>query len=101
MFKLLYSLGGIVTWDILSHQREPITDDEKADYQKLNIKYSKLDFQPDYYFTLGSPVAAVLTIRNQSPVNYHPADNVIFENIYDSYDPLVSLYHIIFFKKIL
>ncbi|KAI9306663.1 hypothetical protein BJ944DRAFT_229300 [Cunninghamella echinulata] len=83
-----YSLGGIVTWDILSHQREPITDDEKADYQKLNIKYSKLDFQPDYYFTLGSPVAAVLTIRNQSPVNYHPADSVIFENIYDSYDPL-------------
>jgi hypothetical protein len=90
IYYLFIRLGGILIWDILSHQRKPSTVEEELDYAKLDISYSKLDFRPDYFFSLGSPIAAVLTIRNQSPAKYHPDDNIIFENMFHPFDPLVS-----------
>lgn len=82
------SLGGIITWDILSHQRTPANDKEKADYAKLDIIYPKLDFKPDYFFALGSPIGAILVFRNQNPALYRPDDSIIFENIFHPFDPL-------------
>ncbi|KAI8341663.1 hypothetical protein BC941DRAFT_338328, partial [Chlamydoabsidia padenii] len=83
-----YSLGGILTWDILSHQREPSSEEERLDYNKLDVIYQKLDFKPNYLFTLGSPIGAVLTFRNQSPVTYHPDYDIVFENVFHPFDPL-------------
>ncbi|ORX61472.1 hypothetical protein DM01DRAFT_1404264 [Hesseltinella vesiculosa] len=83
-----YSLGGIITWDILSHQRSIDTDDEKQHYSRLDIKYAALDFTPSHFFSLGSPISAVLTFRNQSPLYYHPDPSICYENIYHPFDPL-------------
>ncbi|CAO3597650.1 unnamed protein product [Absidia cylindrospora] len=83
-----YSLGGILTWDILSHQRQPSSPEEEQDYRKLDVIYEKLDFKPNYFFTLGSPIGAVLTFRNQSPVTYHPDYDIVFENLFHPFDPL-------------
>ncbi|KAI8146288.1 DDHD domain-containing protein [Fennellomyces sp. T-0311] len=83
-----YSLGGIITYDILSHQRQPSTVQEENEYQKVDVKYSKLDFTPDYFFGFGSPLAAMLTIRNQTPLLYHPHEDIIFENVFHPFDPL-------------
>ncbi|KAI8885137.1 hypothetical protein K501DRAFT_180579 [Backusella circina FSU 941] len=62
----------IITWDILSTQKDTPT----------------LDFKPDFLFTLGSPLSAFLTVRNQSPETYHPDESIVFENIFHPYDPL-------------
>ncbi|OAD01141.1 hypothetical protein MUCCIDRAFT_165042 [Mucor lusitanicus CBS 277.49] len=82
-----YSLGGIIVWDILSHQREP-EDHETAMYDKMDIKFTKLDFKPNYFFGLGSPVGAVLTFRGQDPKVYHPDFDIQFENVFHPFDPL-------------
>ncbi|KAI8636162.1 DDHD domain-containing protein [Parasitella parasitica] len=82
-----YSLGGIIVWDILSHQREP-EEHEAAMYDKMDIKFSKLAFKPNYFFGLGSPVGAVLTFRGQDPKLYHPEFDIQFENIFHPFDPL-------------
>ncbi|KAI7854508.1 hypothetical protein BDC45DRAFT_127984 [Circinella umbellata] len=83
-----YSLGGIITYDILSHQRQPETPEEESEYRKIDVKYSKLDFKPDYFFGFGSPLAAMLTIRNQTPQLYHPDHDIVFENVFHPFDPL-------------
>lgn len=82
-----YSLGGIIVWDILSHQREP-EQHELAMYDKMDINFTKLDFTPNYFFGLGSPVGAVLTFRGQDPTLYHPDFDIQFENVFHPFDPL-------------
>ncbi|KAF7731447.1 hypothetical protein EC973_000255 [Apophysomyces ossiformis] len=82
-----YSLGGVIIYDILSHQRQP-TEEELPAYQKLDFQVPHLDFKPTYFFTLGSPLGAVLTFRNQSPIQYHPDHDIIFENLFHPFDPL-------------
>lgn len=81
-------LGGIITWDILSNQHNK---KKNKLYSKLDMTFPKLDFKPDYLFTLGSPLSAFLTVRNQDPKLYHPHSSIIFENIFHPFDPLVSL----------
>ncbi|KAF7729036.1 hypothetical protein EC973_005067 [Apophysomyces ossiformis] len=83
-----YSLGGLITWDILSNQHQPTSAEEVAQRQKLEFQCPKLDFQPDYFFGIGSPLGALLTVRNQNPQYYHPHPGVIFENIFHPFDPL-------------
>ncbi|KAI7902267.1 uncharacterized protein BX663DRAFT_487054 [Cokeromyces recurvatus] len=84
-----YSLGGIITWDILSHQRELQTREEKEAYNSMNtIQFSKLDFKPHYFYGLGSPIGAVLVFRGQDPKYYHPEYDIQFENIFHPFDPL-------------
>ncbi|CEP14585.1 hypothetical protein [Parasitella parasitica] len=86
---LAYSLGGVITWDILSNQpRADITMKETQQYSKLDFDFPLLDFRPDYLFNLGSPLSAFLTVRNQDPRLYHPDPSIIFENIFHPYDPL-------------
>ncbi|GAA5807379.1 hypothetical protein MFLAVUS_000739 [Mucor flavus] len=81
---LAYSLGGIIAWDILSNQLQK----NIKHISKLDMTFPRLDFKPDYLFTLGSPLSAFLTVRNQDPKVYHPHPSIIFENIYHPYDPL-------------
>ncbi|CAO3656995.1 unnamed protein product [Mucor hiemalis] len=83
-----YSLGGIIVWDILSHQRELKTQEEKDMYKKMDINFSKLDFKPHFFFGLGSPVGAVLTFRGHDPKLYHPDFDIQFENVFHPFDPL-------------
>ncbi|KAI8641051.1 DDHD domain-containing protein [Parasitella parasitica] len=86
---LAYSLGGVITWDILSNQpRSDITKKETQRHSKLEFDFPTLDFKPDYLFNLGSPLSAFLTVRNQDPRVYHPDPSIIFENIFHPYDPL-------------
>lgn len=95
-----YSLGGVIVWDILSHQRSPANDQELAMYRKLDINFSTLDFKPDFFYGLGSPLGAVLTFRGQDPVLYHPDNDIQFENVFHPFDPIVSnnnLYLFFFF----
>ncbi|KAI9024972.1 DDHD domain-containing protein [Phycomyces nitens] len=82
-----YSLGGVIVYDILSHQRTPEPEEEEA-YSKLDIVYSKLVFKPTYFFGLGSPLGAVMTFRGQCPKKYHPDHDIIFENVFHPFDPL-------------
>lgn len=90
-FTNMCRLGGIITYDILSHQRELTTPEEQAEARKVGLNFSKFDFKPDFFFGFGSPLGAVLTIRNQSPKLYHPDHDIIFENIFHPFDPLVSI----------
>ncbi|KAI8149267.1 DDHD domain-containing protein [Fennellomyces sp. T-0311] len=83
-----YSLGGLITWDILSHQRENLTTQEMDQLGKFDITVPKLDFKPDFLFGMGCPVAGLLVARNQDPRLYHPDYNTVFENIYHPMDPL-------------
>ncbi|KAI8355658.1 DDHD domain-containing protein, partial [Blakeslea trispora] len=74
-------MGGIITWDILCHQiRQP--------HSKIDLEFPKLVFKPDYLFTLGSPLSAFLTVRNQDPKLYRPDPSIVFDNIFHPYDPL-------------
>ncbi|OBZ86108.1 Phospholipase DDHD1 [Choanephora cucurbitarum] len=78
---LAYSMGGIITWDILCHQiAQP--------YSNLDLEFPPLVFKPDYLFNLGSPLSAFLTVRNQDPKLYRPDPSIVFENIVHPYDPL-------------
>ncbi|KAI7848605.1 DDHD domain-containing protein [Circinella umbellata] len=83
-----YSLGGLITWDILSHQRQDLTTQEIEQFTKFDIHVPKLDFKVDYLFGMGCPLAGLLIARNQDPRYYHPDYNTVFENIYHPMDPL-------------
>lgn len=96
---MFHRLGGIITWDILSHQRAPANDKEEAEYAKLDIKYPKLDFKPDYFFALGSPVGAILVFRNQNPTLYRPDDSIIFENIFHPFDPMAYRFEPLLYEE--
>jgi hypothetical protein len=87
-----YSLGGIIVWDILSHQIEPQTKEEIDMYKKSDVIFSKLDFKPDFFFGMGSPIGAVLTFRGQDPKLYHPSFDIQFENVFHPFDPLVTMF---------
>ncbi|ORZ18436.1 DDHD domain-domain-containing protein [Absidia repens] len=83
-----YSLGGLITWDILAHQRSIDSLEEQAQLDKMGLDVPRLDFKPQFLFGVGCPLGAFLNIRNQNPKLYHPDSSTIFENIYHPCDPL-------------
>ncbi|KAG1455331.1 hypothetical protein G6F46_008230 [Rhizopus delemar] len=84
-----YSLGGIITWDILSNQAHSnLSQEDIKKVSRLDLTFPKLNFKPDYLFTLGSPLSAFLIVRNQDPNLYHPDPSIQFENIFHPFDPL-------------
>ncbi|KAI8090972.1 DDHD domain-containing protein [Gilbertella persicaria] len=86
---LAYSLGGIITWDILSNQTRPgLTRQRIESYSKLDLEFPTLAFKPDYLFAVGSPLSAFLTVRSQDPRLYKPDPSIIFENVFHPFDPL-------------
>ncbi|KAF9573184.1 hypothetical protein EC968_008926 [Mortierella alpina] len=60
----------------------------KQDQPKFRAVVPKLKFRPDYLFTVGSPVGAVMVMRNLDWETFHPPDDIIHHNIFHPFDPL-------------
>ncbi|KAG0285326.1 hypothetical protein BGZ96_010394 [Linnemannia gamsii] len=111
------SLGGVAMFDILTCQddddetekedaaitthtagaedqeevREPPAKKarvRKQDQSKFRAVIPKLKFRPEYLFTVGSPVGAVMVMRNMDWETFHPPDDIIHHNIFHPFDPL-------------
>jgi len=81
-----HSLGGIIAYDILSHQRFggiPATIPEKS-----SIVYPSLNFKPKHLFCVGSPIAAVMIMRGQQAAKYKLPERIAFHNVFHPYDPI-------------
>ncbi|KAF9114305.1 hypothetical protein BGX27_011206 [Mortierella sp. AM989] len=60
----------------------------KQDQQKFRAVIPKLKFRPNYLFTVGSPVGAVMVMRNLDWESFHPPDDIIHHNLFHPFDPL-------------
>ncbi|KAF9998285.1 hypothetical protein BGZ80_003530 [Entomortierella chlamydospora] len=60
----------------------------KQDQPKFRAVIPKLKFRPDLFFTVGSPVGAVMVMRNLEWETFHPPDDIIHHNIFHPFDPL-------------
>ncbi|KAF9194005.1 hypothetical protein BGZ51_001349, partial [Haplosporangium sp. Z 767] len=60
----------------------------KQDQSKFRAVIPKLKFRPHYLFTVGSPLGAVLVMRNLDWESFHPPDDIIHHNIFHPFDPL-------------
>ncbi|KAG0016314.1 hypothetical protein BGZ81_011298, partial [Podila clonocystis] len=60
----------------------------KQDQPKFRSFIPKLKFRPDYLFTVGSPVGAVMVMRNLDWETFHPPDDIIHHNLFHPFDPL-------------
>ncbi|KAL2919610.1 hypothetical protein HK105_200522 [Polyrhizophydium stewartii] len=54
----------------------------------FEIVYPRLHFKPNFLFSLGSPLAAVLVMRGQSFQTYRLHSDIKYFNIFHLYDPL-------------
>ena len=84
-----HSLGGIISYDILSHQTQwprssPMCNDHTPD-----IEYPQLDFKPLHLFTVGSPIGATMIMRGQRFESYQLPDDI----------QLLNIFHRMFFLK--
>lgn len=101
---LSHSLGSVIAWDILSHQKKVqriVSDIDNGIIAKpnayflttpeTNYKYPVLNFEVENCFMIGSPVAVFLMMRNQ---NYNLSNRIRlpgvcrFFNIFHPYDPV-------------
>ncbi|KAF8936061.1 hypothetical protein BGZ47_009659 [Haplosporangium gracile] len=60
----------------------------KQDQSKFRAVIPKLKFRPEYLFTVGSPVGAVMVMRNLDWDTFHPPDDIIHHNLFHPFDPL-------------
>ncbi|KAG0370306.1 hypothetical protein BGX24_002064 [Mortierella sp. AD032] len=60
----------------------------KQDQSKFRAVIPKLKFRPEYLFTVGSPVGAVMVMRNLDWETFHPPDDIIHHNLFHPFDPL-------------
>ncbi|KAF9128564.1 hypothetical protein BGW39_004951 [Mortierella sp. 14UC] len=60
----------------------------KQDQPKYRSVVPKLKFRPDFLFTVGSPVGAVMVMRNLDWSTFHPPDDIIHHNLFHPFDPL-------------
>ncbi|KAG0047098.1 hypothetical protein BGZ83_007765 [Gryganskiella cystojenkinii] len=60
----------------------------KQDDPKFRISVPKLKFRPDQLFTVGSPVGAVMVMRNLDWKTFHPPADIIHHNLFHPFDPL-------------
>jgi len=83
---LAHSLGGLLTYDIISHQ-------PPAAQSEIGITYPMLKFKPICLFTVGCPIGAVLVFRKQEPLQGNRGSRTKsgcrYYNIFHAYDPLV------------
>jgi hypothetical protein len=77
-----FSLGGLIAYDIVCAQRPGHALDTS------HVKPPPLVFQPQYLFSLGSPVASTLVMRGQTYETYRVPDWCTFQNVYHPCDPL-------------
>ena len=67
-----YSLGGVIAYDLLSHEESR----------------KKLKFKPDILFNVGAPVASFLVVRDQEFYPNAIPPDIRFFNIFNPHDPL-------------
>ncbi|KAF9151191.1 hypothetical protein BG015_006970 [Linnemannia schmuckeri] len=60
----------------------------KQDQPKYRCVVPKLKFRPDFLFTVGSPVGAVMVMRNLDWETFHPPEDIIHHNLFHPFDPL-------------
>ncbi|KAG0349053.1 hypothetical protein BG004_002253 [Podila humilis] len=60
----------------------------KQDQPKFRCHIPKLKFRPHQLFTVGSPVGAVMVMRNLDWESFHPPDDIIHHNLFHPFDPL-------------
>ncbi|KAF9106873.1 hypothetical protein BGX27_008952 [Mortierella sp. AM989] len=60
----------------------------KQDQPKFRAVVPKLKFRPNILFTVGSPVGAIMVMRNLEWETFHPPDDIIHHNIFHPFDPL-------------
>ncbi|KAF9545375.1 hypothetical protein EC957_011023 [Mortierella hygrophila] len=60
----------------------------KQDQPKYRSVVPKLKFRPDFLFTVGSPVGAVMVMRNLDWETFHPPEDIIHHNLFHPFDPL-------------
>ncbi|KAI1317345.1 Phospholipase ddhd1 [Mortierella claussenii] len=60
----------------------------KQDQPKFRAIVPKLNFRPNILFTVGSPVGAVMVMRNLDWDTFHPPDDILHHNIFHPFDPL-------------
>ncbi|KAF9922512.1 hypothetical protein FBU30_007350 [Linnemannia zychae] len=60
----------------------------KQDQPKFRSVVPKLSFRPNFLFTVGSPVGAVMVMRNLDWETFHPPDDIIHHNLFHPFDPL-------------
>ncbi|KAF8983881.1 hypothetical protein BGZ46_009338 [Entomortierella lignicola] len=60
----------------------------KQDQPKFRAVIPKLKFRPNHLFTVGSPVGAVMVMRNLDWESFHPPDDIIHHNLFHPFDPL-------------
>ncbi|KAF9901188.1 hypothetical protein EC991_006419 [Linnemannia zychae] len=60
----------------------------KQDQPKYRSVIPKLKFRPNFLFTVGSPVGAVMVMRNLDWDTFHPPDDIIHHNLFHPFDPL-------------
>ncbi|KAK3808547.1 MAG: hypothetical protein J3Q66DRAFT_355071 [Benniella sp.] len=60
----------------------------KQDQSKFRAVIPKLKFRPHILFTVGSPVGAVMVMRNLEWDLFHPPDDILHHNIFHPFDPL-------------
>jgi hypothetical protein len=85
IFIIGYSLGGVIAYDILCHQKGGLSHkDLHHDW-----RFPKLLFLPTHLFLLGSPLAPIMAMRNQELSGYKIPPCIKLQNIIHLYDPLV------------
>ncbi|KAF9273101.1 hypothetical protein BGZ68_001799 [Mortierella alpina] len=60
----------------------------KQDQPKFRTVVPKLKFRPNFLFTVGSPVGAVMVMRNLDWETFHPPEDIIHHNLFHPFDPL-------------
>ncbi|KAF9560083.1 hypothetical protein EC968_006358 [Mortierella alpina] len=60
----------------------------KQDQPKFRTVVPKLKFRPNFLFTVGSPVGAVMVMRNLDWETFHPPDDITHHNLFHPFDPL-------------
>ena len=79
-----FSLGGIITYDLLANQGPTQFCD------KLHVFPPKITFKPDALFLFGCPIGAVLVMRGQCPRTYNLEEDCRLFNVFHVFDPLVQ-----------
>lgn len=81
-----------MSYDILANQDISLPNPNPAEFPQERthaaLKYPKLDFEIDYLFAIGSPIAACLVQRGQSFPEYFPKGKTRFFNLFNIHDPI-------------
>lgn len=85
-----HSLGGVISYDIIANQPRdaPLSNSSSSESAFSDIKFPLLDFKPNFLFSMGSPMAAVMVMRGQEVEEYQLPKWCRYINVFHLFDPL-------------